>query len=37
MKECASLGCPGVGIFHDFLKHTEFNGEETSVVEGILM
>jgi hypothetical protein len=37
MKECGSAGYPGVGIFHDFVKHTEFNGKEAIVVEGILM
>jgi hypothetical protein len=33
MKECGSSGYP----FYDFVKHTEFNGREAIVVEGILM
>jgi hypothetical protein len=37
VKECGSSGCPGVGIFYDFVKHTEFNGKGAIVVEGILM
>jgi hypothetical protein len=37
MKEYGSSGYPSVGVFHDFVQHTEFNGKEAIVVEGMWM